>query len=204
MATKGLDKTLLEAGVAPEKLEALSAGLRTYFSRELKFEEAETKAKEAEEKADKTMMELGDYKMKFEAAQSELNAIYTGQVNGLIADVKGLKFEAPEALIEGQTPIQAIKTLSALKVNLSKMTPTQLAAVPASAPIGGPSAAPMGVPGAAPAKFNAAQGTQENIKALGLDNMWNQLHTNRGGSNQQFPVNAVHPLNATTNTPGVM
>lgn len=204
MATKGLDKTLLEAGVAPEKVEPLVAGLRTYFSRELKFEDMEKKAEDAEKKFSDQSVALDNLQKQFEAVSGELNAIYTGQVSGLIADVKGLKFEAPEALIEGQSPAQAIKTLSTLKVNLSKMTPAQLAAIPPTAPVGGPSAAPMGVPAVPPAKFNAAQETDNRINELGVADMWNRLHANRGGSNQQFPVNTVHPLNATTNTPGVM
>ena len=100
------------------------------------------------------------------------------------------------------TPSQAIVALSHMKEQVKKCTmssgtPAAVAAVPATAPMNSTPAV-VRSPGAVPvqAKF------EQNVQELGLQDLWNKLHTS--GGNVQFPVNAVHPNNATTNSPQVM
>lgn len=160
--TKGIEKALLEAGVPADKVGSIVDGARAHFSKEFEHDGLQKRFEDVSKQVELACSERDSFKKKFEDASAELDTIYGGQVTALVNDIKGLKFENPEAIVDGMTNGQKIKTLSTLKESLVK-------AIPASASVGNPivsaqPAAPGGM------KF------EDMLKEMGVEQMWNDTH----------------------------
>lgn len=157
-----IERTLLESGIAADKLDATVEALGVAFSKKFEHDGIEKKFSEAQEQLKLACSERDEMKKKFEDLNKEYDTMLSEKVTSLANEIKAVGFSNPEAVVEGLTVQQKIATLSKMKENLATTKP-----VNAGASFGD----------VKPAEKTADVKFQDSLRDLGVVDLWDKFHT---------------------------